>query len=337
MKPTISLTRIVQDFFRQHLVAERDLSPHTVLSYRDCLRLLLKFIGQSLQRSADQITLDDIDAARVRAFLDTLERERGCSSNTRNQRLAAIRTFFRYVASVSPEHLDRCRQIRTIFRKRIPHQAVSYLEPGEIEAVLAGIDLQTRFGLRDLTLLTLIYNTGARVQEVVDLDVADIRFSVPPRVRLKGKGRKQRDCPLWTQTVQLLRRLLSSRRLAEDAREPLFTNARGHRLTRHGVAYILRRATLRVEVRPSTTRLPHGVTPHVIRHTTAMQLLRADVDITTIAAWLGHADLRTTHQYVEIDLRMKNAAMVEPTTILGDSIEPVELDSTLIAWLDALG
>jgi len=170
----------------------------------------------------------------------------------------------------------------------------------------------------------------------VDLDAADIRFSAPAKVRLRGKGRRERDCPLWKHTVELLRRLLAERGLAEDAPEPLFTNMRGHRITRHGVAYILNRAADRVGARLNTPQ-PQSVTPHIVRHTTAMELLRAGVDITVIAAWLGHVDLRTTHQYVEIDLRMKNAAVVESTSILPDSFDAGELDSALLDWLDKLG
>lgn len=336
MKPLIPFSRIVQDFFSQHLVAERNLSPHTVFSYRDAMKLLIQSVGRALRRPPDQLALEDFDAPRVRVFLDELERERHCSSRTRNQRLAAIKTFFRYVASIAPEHLERCRQIREIATKRVSREAVSYMEQEEMEAILEGIDLGSPRGLRDRTLLTLLYNTGARVQEIVDLDVEDIRFAPPPKVRLMGKGRKERDCPLWNQTVDLLRRSLAQRGISENSNKPLFINSRGQRLTRHGVTYILQRTLEHAKLHPEVT-LPAKITPHTIRHTTAMQLLRAGVDITVIAAWLGHVDLRTTHQYVEIDLRMKHAAIAESNASLLDSFENGNLDSTLIGWLDTLG
>jgi site-specific recombinase XerD len=220
--------------------------------------------------------------------------------------------------------------------KRVPHHAITYLEKEEMEAILEAIDLRSPTGLRDRTLLTLLYNTGARVQEIANIDVAHIRFSAPPKVRLMGKGRKMRDCPLWQQTVELLRRTLKERGISEDSKEPLFQNVRGRRLSRHGVAYILQRAVN--SAKPQLTSVhPQKITPHVIRHTTAIQLLRAGVDITVIAAWLGHVDLRTTHHYVEIDIRMKHAAVAESAATLPDSVDDKELDSELIDWLDALG
>jgi len=336
MKPLIPFSRIVQDFFRQHLVAERNLSPHTVLSYRDAMKLLIRSVMRSLHRSPDRLTLEDFDAQRIRMFLDELGHERNCSDNTRNQRLAAIKTFFHYVGSIAPEYLERCRQIRELATRRVSHRAISYIEQESMEAILQGIDLGSTQGLRDRALLTFLYNTGARVQETIDVNVADIRFAPPAKIRLMGKGRKERDCPLWNQTVDLLRRYIVHRRLPESSNTPLFINSRGQRLTRHGVAYILRRSLKHAKPHPEVT-LPAKLTPHTIRHTTAIGLLRAGVDITVIAAWLGHVDLRTTHQYVEIDLRMKNAAIAESSAGLLDSFETGDLDSTLIEWLDALG
>lgn len=336
MTTPASLCAIVQSFFQQHLVGERNLSPNTVLSYRDTMRQILDYLSRALGRPPDRLALADFDASRVRAFLDGIERDRNCSPRSRNQRLAAIKTFFRYVASVAPEHLERCRQIREVPAKRVPHRAVRYLEQDEMEAILAVPDLSSPDGLRNRMLLTLAYNTGARVQEMVDLDVAALRITASPKVRLMGKGGRERDCPLWTQTVDLLRRWLKQRGLAEGAKAPLLVNARGQRLTRHGIAYILKRAADRARLRPDATR-PKNITPHTIRHTTAMQLLRSGVDMTVIAAWLGHADLRTTHTYVEIDLRMKQAAIAGTVTVLPESLDAGDLAPSLIAWLDALG
>jgi len=217
------------------------------------MKLLIQSVMRSLRRSPDRLTLEDFDAQRIRTFLEELEHERNCSDNTRNQRLAAIKTFFHYVGSIAPEHLERCRQIREIATRRVSHRAISYMEQESMEAILEGIDLGSLRGLRDRALLTFLYNTGARVQETIDLNVIDIRFAAPAKVRLMGKGRKERDCPLWNQTVDLLRRYLGQQRLPENSNTPLFINSRGQRLTRHGVAYILRSSLEHAKPHPEVT------------------------------------------------------------------------------------
>lgn len=338
MQMTASFTATVQSFFQQYLVAERGLSPNTVLSYRDTMRLLLEYSSKERQRPPDQLTLEDFDATRVRQFLDWLEASRKCKSRTRNLRLAAIKAFFGYVASRAPEHLDRCRQIRDISAKRIEHKTVGYLEESDMEAILKELDPSSPDpdALRDKTLLTFMYNTGARVSEIVDLDVVKLRLGATPMVRIMGKGRKERDVPLWSQTVALLRQWLQLRGLSEDAKAPLFVNALGARLTRTGITYILARAVGRTNLPPNSTR-PRRITPHVIRHTTAMHLLTSRVDITVISAWLGHAQLSTTSTYVEITNRMKQAAIAAATTILPESIKTQYPPQPLIDWLEALG
>lgn len=328
---------IVQAFFQQYLVAERNLSPNTVLSYRDGIRLLLRYVASRVGRDPDQLSMEDFDAERVRNFLDWLEKERKCSPRSRNQRLAAIKTFFRYVASTSPEHLDRCRQIREIATKRFAHRTPQYLEHAETKALLHAIDPQSRHGVRDQALLCLMFNTGARVQEIVDLNVSDLRLEPSAQVRLMGKGRKERTCPLWRETVVLLRGWIALRAGGAADRSPLFVNARGERITRHGIAYILARVARRANLQVSTPRL-HRITPHTIRHTTAMELLRARVDITIIAAWLGHSDLSTTHGYVEIDARMKRAAIAATSSGFLPAGTPAKYPRpSVVEWLDALG
>lgn len=327
-------TSLVQDFFLQYLAGERGLSRNTIASYRDAMRLLLEFMGAAVRRSPDRITLEDIDARRVREFLSWLEEERGCTPRTRNQRLAAIKTFFRYVGSVAPEHLDRSRQVREIANKRIEHRPPDHLESSELQSLLAAIDTSTAPGARDLALLMLMANTGARVQEIVDLDLANLVRGDSPRVRLRGKGRKERDCPLWDRTVKAIDSWLQHR-----GREggPLFLNARGNRLSRWGVAHILRTRVHAAGIERSTIR-HRRITPHTIRHTTAMEMLRADVDITVISAWLGHSNLATTHFYVEIDMRMKQAALERTTAqVLPESPPSRYRTPSIIAWLDSLG
>ena len=325
-KPAIvSLQQLVQDYFEKHLAIERNASRNTVLAYRDALRLFLGHAAQRMGCAADQLDHTILDVDAVQSFLGWLEKHRKCGPRTRNQRLAAIKAFARYVASVAPEYLERCRRIREMASARFDQPEVEYLDDDEmVELVKAAT------GGRDRALFLLMYNTGARVQEVVDLDVCDIRLDPVPIVTLEGKGRKQRTCPLWARTVDALEQWLAQR---GDAAGPLFLSAQRRRLSRSGVAYILRKLSTRADLSP---RHATRVTPHVIRHTTAMHLLHAKVDITTIAAWLGHSQLATTHGYVEIDLRMKQKALAA-TTALPELSQGNFPEGDLLTWLAGLG
>ncbi|MBI4618500.1 MAG: site-specific integrase [Planctomycetes bacterium] len=337
MSPVRTLSALIQAFFQQYLIGERGLSRNTILSYRDAVRLLLVSVSSAARRSPDRIEVEDIDAQKVRDFLEWLEGEKDCSTSTRNQRFAAIKALFRYIASVAPEHLDRCRQIRAIANRRVEHRPPEYLESGDLQALLGAIDASTLRGARDRALLALMVNTGARVQEVVDLDLSYVILGSSPKVRLHGKGNKIRDCPLWDQTRALLEAWLRFRGNPPTPDSPLFPNARGRRLSRWGITYILQKW---VEV--SGITLPNArakrISPHTIRHTTAMELLRAGVDITVISAWLGHADLSTTHTYVEIYLRMKQTAHEGTTAnFLPSSIPTRYPKPSLISWLEWVG
>jgi len=328
-KPAIvTLPKLVQDFFEKHLTTERNVSPNTVLSYRDVLKLFLGHAAQRMECDVDQLDHAILDVEVVRSFLGWLETERNCCARTRNQRLAAIKTFARYVASVAPEHLERCRRIHEMASARIEQPEVEYLDEDEMLELVKAIDPATQ--ARDRALVLLHYNTGARVQEIVDLNVCDIRLDPVPVVTLKGKGGKQRTCPLWERTVEALQQWLKER---GDAGKPLLLNAQGHRLSRSGVAYILSKLAVRAGLSPQHAR---RVTPHIIRHTTAMHLLRAGADITTIAAWLGHSQLGTTHGYVAIDLRMKQKALAA-TTALPELTQGKSPEGELLTWLDGLG
>ncbi|MEQ1735910.1 MAG: tyrosine-type recombinase/integrase [Rhodoglobus sp.] len=333
MSSTIrSLQQLVQDFFEQHLPIERNASRNTIVAYRDAMKLFLQHASTRARTSPDQLANKQaIDVAAVRAFLSFLEKQRGCGPRTRNQRLAAIKAFARYVASVAPEHLERCRRIREMPPARCEHVEVKYLEDAEILGLInATNSVKHR---RDRALLLLLYNSGARVQELVDLNIRDIVLDPMPYVVLVGKGRKQRTCPLWTKTVEAIRAWLDGRPKThrDDA---LFLNARGARLSRSGVADILRRLTSRAKLAPHHAA---RVSPHVIRHTTAMHLLQSGVDITTIAAWLGHADLSTTHGYVEINLRMKQAAVSALESSLPKTPRYRFPSGGLLTWLTSLG
>lgn len=326
---TKTLQALVHDFFERHLAVERNAGRNTIAAYRDALKLFLRWAAQTRRCTADQLDDAVLTAANVRDFLHWLQQQRGCSPRTRNQRLAILRSFARYVASIEPQHLERCRAIREIPNARVEHPEPAYLDADETVQLLQSVAGTNR--QRDRALLLLLYNTGARVQEIVDLNIEDLHDAGLAFVRLRGKGRKQRTCPLWPRTVAAVHAWLQLRG-APAQHEPLFLNAGGRRLTRSGVAYILQRAKSGAVLDPRHAR---RLTPHVIRHTTAMHLLQSGVDITTIAAWLGHADLSTTHAYVAIDLRMKQqalAALDAPPELARGEFPADEL----IAWLEAL-
>ncbi|MGC2374004.1 MAG: tyrosine-type recombinase/integrase [Solirubrobacteraceae bacterium] len=324
----VSIQALVQDFFEKHLTVERHASRNTVLAYRDSLKLFLHHAAQQAGCSADKLEVAALDVDRVRSFLGWLEKERSSSARTRNHRLAAIKAFARYVGSVAPEYLERCRRIRELLPARFEHPEVKYLDDDEILKLIKGIDPVAE--RRDRALLLLLYNTGARVQEIVDLDVCDIHLDPVPVVTLEGKGRKQRTCPLWARTITALQAWLAER---NDTDGPLFLNVQGRRLSRSGVAYILRKLAARAAISP---RHATRISPHVIRHTTAMHLLEAGVDITTIAAWLGHTDLSTTHGYVEINLRMKQKALAA-SAMFPELTNGHFPEDDLLTWLAALG
>ena len=332
--PACSFSALVQDFFCRYLPLERNLSPNTVLSYRDALKLYLHFLCSAEGKSPETLTCCEVlDAQRVRAFLKWLAEKRGNKASTRNQRLAALKSLARYVASRAPEHLDRCRQVRELQRARVEEKQVEYLDSDELGQIVQAPIPDDAAGLRDRALLLLLYNTGARVQEICDLDAEDVFLDETPRVRLSGKGRKERVCPLWIRTVSAIRAWLDTRRPLSGG-AALFLNANGRRLTRSGVSYVLARAANKTGIQ--SFRHARRLTPHVIRHSTAMHLLQAGVDLTVIASWLGHAQLTTTHGYVTIDLRMKEEALAAATLLpeLRDGVFP---SPDVIAWLDQLG
>jgi len=325
-----SLPSLIHGFFARHLVIEQRASPHTIGAYRDALKLFLGFAAAACGRSPDDLDLTVLEPTLIQAFLRWLETDRGCGARTRNHRLAVLQSFARYAASVEPQLLDRCRGIRQLPRARIDHPEPAYLDDDEVgQLLLAVAGPEQR---RDRALLLLLYNSGARVQELVSLNVSDFIDGPVPVVRLLGKGRKQRTCPLWTRTRTALLQWLQSRGTPRPE-QPLFLNQRGQRITRSGVTYVLRRAAQHGGLTPRHAR---QLTPHVLRHTTAMHLLQAGVDITTIAAWLGHAQLNTTHGYVAINLRMKQAALAA-ASVPPEMQEGVYPDDQLIGWLEALG
>jgi len=254
---------------------------------------------------------------------------------TRNARLTAIRAFFRSVASRHPCHLEASAQIRGIPIKRADSRAIDYLTLDEVNAILQTIDLAAPRGLRDDALIRFLHNTGARVQEALDVLAWDLRLDAPAHVRLHGKGRKERICPLWADTAARLRRLLAARAVGPDARVPLFTNRTGSALTRFGARYILTKYVRRASDRAPTLRKKR-IHPHTVRHATALHLLQSGVDLNTVRCWLGHASVVTTNRYVEIDLEAKRAALEGTKALYEGTLPPAVRDQSLLQWLESL-
>lgn len=308
-----ALGRDLVTFFEDFLPTQRGLSPHTIRSYRDALLLFLRFTGRELRRTVDRLDVPDLTVERVTRFLAALETERSNGIATRNARLGAIHVFARYLASQRPEYLGTLQRIIGMpFKRGAIEPQIEYLDRSELDALLKSIDRSTRLGRRDYALFAFMFNTGARVQEALDVRVADIRFEAPPQVRLLGKGRKARACPLWPVTARLLRDLIDER--AGDRGEvpsPLiFTNARGQPLSRYGVRYLLRRYVRNASHGTPSLRTKR-LHPHCIRHSTAVALLKSGVDFATISQWLGHAGLNTTMRYARADLDLKRRALAQ--------------------------
>jgi site-specific recombinase XerD len=332
------IAKPIRDFFDQHLLSQRGLSSHTVLAYRDTLKLFLKFVCLRLRTTCTTLTLEDLTADTVRGFLDHLERVRKNGVPTRNARLAAIHAFFNYLASIDPRHLAQAQTILTVPFKRHSHRVAEYLERDEVLKIFAGIDGRTLQGQRDDALLRMLYNTGMRVSELVSLDVNHLRFSRPYTVRIHGKGRKERTCPLWNETVAALKTYLEKRGVRLDDPVPLFINHEGNRLTRFGVRHIIgHRVSEAANTCPSL--LTRRVTPHTWRHTTAMHLLQSNVDLNMIRSWLGHASIETTNGYVEIDLEMKRKTLKSAEKLIpkkATTRRSWQNDDELLSWLSKL-
>ncbi len=338
MKPAASpLARALRGFFADHLPRVRGMSPHTVSSYRDAFTLLLRFLSASRRRAVVKLDFDDLPPDEILAFLHHLEKIRRNSVATRNARLAAIHAFARFAATNHPEHLELCQRILAIPFKRARPRIVEYLERDEVAAVLDAPDRATPDGRRDHALLLTLFNTGARVQEVLDLRPADLQLVRPFHARLRGKGRKERLCPLWPRTVKILRALLDELRVDPGATTPLFRNRRGEPLTRFGVRYLLRK---HVDAAASVASTLHRkrIHPHVLRHTTAVHLLQAGVDLVTISHWLGHASVETTNRYAAVDLATKRAAIAKARPIgeVDPELAAWRTDRTILQWLEAL-
>lgn len=322
---------LLQEFF-ERLVSERGVSAHTIASYRDTFKLLLGYTQQRTGRTPSALTLEDLDAPLVLAFLDHLESVRGNSPRTRNLRLTAIRSFMRHASLRAPTALPVAQRVLAISPKRFDKPALGFLSREEVTALLDAPDRNNWSGQRDAVLLAVLYNTGARVSELAGLRIADLLLDRQVAVHLRGKGRKERVVPLWKSIAKQLRAWLP--RIDQSPHAPVFPNRAGKPITRSGIEH-----RLSVTVTKASARCPslaaRRISPHTMRHTTAMHLLQSGVDIAVIALWLGHEDTATTHMYLEADLAMKEAALKrldEP------ALKPVtyKAPDRLLAFLEGL-
>jgi len=336
MTDTALLGPWIRRFLLEHLVGERNLARNTQRSYRDTLRLLLPFAADDVDKPIDRLDVEDLSADRVRAFLQQLENVRGNAVTTRNQRLAAIHSLAQFVAIRSPEHVAWSGMVRAIPFKKASRPLVTYLDKAEMDTILAAPDVETSQGRRDHALLLFLYNTGARADEAAHALIGDLNIGATPdrdpsSITIRGKGNKLRQCPLWARTIDVVVPLISGR----SSGRRIFLNRRGQPMTRYGVHGMVQRHAVR-----AATQVPSigtkRVSPHTIRHSTAMHLLRAGVDINTIRAWLGHVSLTTTNVYAEADLEMKAKALAACEIKGGETPPPWREDRGLMAFLRTL-
>jgi site-specific recombinase XerD len=305
---------LLERFFTQRLMQQRQASPHTIASYRDTFRLFLQFAQKRLRRAPSTLALEDIDAPLVTAFLDELEKVRGITGRTRNLRLTAIRSLCRYVAFEAPAHAAQIQRVLAIPAKRFARALVAFLSRQEVDALLAAPDQHTWSGRRDHALILVAVQTGLRLSELTGLQPQDLHLGTGAHVRVIGKGRKERCTPLSKNTRAVLAAWVKEPLKRPD--QPIFPNASGGRLSAHGVHYLLAK-----HVAAATTVCPSlqhkRVSPHVLRHTTAMDLLQQGVDRSVIALWLGHESIETTQIYLDADLEMKQRVLDQVTPLNG--------------------
>jgi len=330
--PATRFAALIQEFFLERLINQRNASPQTVAAYRDSFRVLLPFAARRLGKPPERLELTDLDAPLVLAFLTHLEHERHNTIRSRNARFAAIRSFLHFAALKDPTALPVVQRVLAIPMKRFDKPLLGFLSRAEVQAIIDAPDAARWCGQRDRTMLATLYNTGARVSELTGLRVADVVLGASASVRLHGKGRKERSVPVWRTTATQIRQWLS--RIDQKPDQVLFPGASGTRLSRAAVTARLRLAVARAASRCASLN-QRRVSPHTFRHSTAMHMLQAGVDITLIALWLGHENPTTTHMYVEADLGMKQRALnaVQPPQIKQTRYKPAD---RVLQFLQAL-
>lgn len=335
MKKPTDFSYLISNFLTKVMPSERGLSHNTISSYRDTFVLLLKYLKEVRTVRPERVDLAFLDRQTVSLFLNWLENSRGVSTRTRNQRLAAIHSFFRYVQEEEPSFLHECQRILAIPFKKTLDRSINFLSLEVVKTILAQPKATTTEGRRDIVLLSLMYDTGARVQEIIDLKVRDIRLDTPATVRLTGKGRKTRIVPLMQATANLVKLYIQENSLSTSDKQTasLFTNRMNHALTRAGVSYILNKYVVSA-LSIDQESVPHKISPHVFRHSKAMHLLQAGVNLVYIRDILGHVDLRTTEIYARIDGKMKREALEKAFDPEANPTMPSwQQDKDLLDWL----
>lgn len=334
-----AFAKAITRYFQDYLPTLRGMSIHTIYSYRDAILLFLRFICAQNKKSIEKLGFDDFTVKQVELFLGYLEKERHNQIATRNARLSALHTLARFIASEQPEWLEEMQRILGIpFKRGSRQEPIEYLEKNEVASLLDSIDQTTAPGKRDYALFSLMFNTGARVQEILNLSIQDVRTEPPYQVKLKGKGKKVRFCPIWSQTVKLLIDLAQQSPLAATGDTPLFKNQRGGKLTRFGVRYLLNKY-IKICKEEVNTLKEKRIHPHSLRHTTAISLLKAGVDFVTISQWMGHASLNTTMNYARADIDLKRKALAQlasSTNIPTNSRDVGESSMNIEDWLKRL-
>lgn len=329
-----SLAALLKGFFLEWLGKQRNASEKTVHAYRDAWRLFLRFVAKRRETQVARLRLEDLTETQVLSFLQHVEQDRHSCIATRNCRLAALRSFYSFVADREPAAAQQCAEVLRVPFKRGPKRAMVYLDSGEVAAIISQPNSSLLEGQRDHVLLSLLYNTGARIQEALDLRSTDCHLASPAHVRLLGKGQKERIVPLWPETAQLLAKFLQRR--PRGSEEYLFLNRYGARLTASGFRFRLRQYISAAAAQQPSLRQKR-VTPHTFRHTTAVHLVSAGVDVTVIRSWLGHAHLDTTNIYAEANLETQRKALDQ---VLPKSLKAKaprwKRDADLLAWLDSL-
>jgi site-specific recombinase XerD len=329
-----SLHSLLHAFFHEWLVEQRNASRCTVISYRDTWRLFLRYVAATRRRPVAKLQLPDLTAPDVLAFLKNCEEQRKVSIGTRNCRLAALRSFFGFLIDREPLAAGQCAEVLRIPLKRAHQRELCYLEENEVAAILAQPDRSTVEGQRDHALLAFLYNTGARIQEALDLCPGSLRLESPAQVRLVGKGRKERLCPLWPETTALLRALLQRAPRQPDQR--IFVNRYGEPLGAAGVRFKLGGYVQRAR-KNTPSLIGKRVSPHIFRHTAAVHLVAAGVDVTVIRSWLGHAHLDTTNIYARANVETKRKALEKVDgSHRRETVSRWRRDAELMAWLDSL-
>jgi site-specific recombinase XerD len=334
------LGALVQAFFLDYLAVQKGLRPSSIKAYRDAIRLFLIFAAADRRCAITRLSVEELTLDRVLRFLSSLESDRHNHVRTRNHRRAVLVVFFEYLARRQPEQLGVSQQIAAIPVKRAPPPETRFLERDDVATLLKRLPTRGPHALRNRVLLLFLYNTGARVQEIADLRIEHIELDPSPRARLHGKGDKWRTCPLWPQTATQLRQLLDERRAPQLIEGPVFVSHLGRPLTRFGIYKIVRRLSLPTGTMGFDAKA-RPLSPHVFRHTAAVHLLEAGVDVNVIRGWLGHVSLQTTNRYAEINARMKEAALrlCEPPLAANETSLRRAVwrdDAALLSWLHSL-